>query len=68
MTHVDADLGRCEGHGMCEQIAPDVYSVNDDGEVELLLDDVPDALRDQAEAGARACPVAALRITSSAPH
>ncbi|SKG75481.1 ferredoxin [Mycobacteroides abscessus subsp. bolletii] len=64
MTHVDADLTRCEGHGLCEQIAPDVYRVNDDGEVELLIDDVPEALRAQAEAGAHGCPVAALRIAS----
>ena len=65
MTHIDVNYERCEGHGLCEQIAPDVYRVNDDGEVELLVDELPDDLRAQAEAGARVCPVAALHVLSA---
>jgi len=68
MTHINADHERCEGHGLCEQIAPEVYRVNDDGEVELLVDEVPDGLRAQAEAGARVCPVAALHILALHPN
>ena len=68
MTHIKAEYERCEGHGLCEQIAPQVYRVNDDGEVELLVDDVPDDLRAKAEAGARVCPVAALHIQSEPPR
>ena len=62
MSHVDVDRDRCEGHGLCEQTAPEVYRLDDDGELEVLVEDVPAALVPKAEAGARVCPVAALRV------
>lgn len=65
MTQIKADYARCEGHGLCEQIAPEIYSVNDDGEVELLVAEVSDDLLAKAEAGARVCPVAALHVVSA---
>jgi ferredoxin len=45
----------------CEQAAPEVFGLDDDGFVTVLLDDIPDALAEKAEAATRACPVAALR-------
>ncbi|WP_354670113.1 ferredoxin [Streptomyces sp. S.PNR 29] len=53
---------RCEGHAVCEAIAPEVFRVDDDGMVQL----VPGADHDDATALAavRSCPVAALRSTS----
>jgi ferredoxin len=54
--------GRCEGHAVCEAIAPEVFRVDDDGMVQL----VPGGDHDDATALAavRSCPVAALRATS----
>ncbi|MFF7274984.1 4Fe-4S domain-containing protein [Streptomyces griseorubiginosus] len=54
--------GRCEGHAVCEAIAPEVFQVDDDGLVQLL----PGGDQDDATALAavRSCPVAALRATS----
>jgi ferredoxin len=57
-----ADRERCEGHGLCADTAPDVYDLDEDAVVVLLHEDVPPALERKAEAGARVCPVAALRI------
>lgn len=57
-----ADRERCEGHGLCADTAPEVYELDDDAIVVLLHEDVPPALARKAEAGARVCPVAALRI------
>ena len=62
MATVEVDVARCEGHGLCEQTAPEVYELNDDGEVVVLVDDLPGDLVARAEAGARVCPVAALRV------
>ena len=59
-----ADRERCEGHGMCADVAPEVYDLDADAIVVLLHDEVPTALERKAEAGARVCPVAALRISS----
>ena len=57
-----ADRERCEGHGLCADTAPDVYDLDDEAIVVLLHEDVPPQLERKAEAGARVCPVAALRI------
>jgi ferredoxin len=57
-----ADRERCEGHGLCADTAPDVYDLDDEAVVVLLHEDVPPALERKAEAGARVCPVAALKI------
>jgi ferredoxin len=57
-----ADRERCEGHGLCADTAPDVYDLDDDAVVVVLREDVPPALERTAEAGARVCPVAALRV------
>ena len=59
---IAADRERCEGHGLCADTAPDVYDLDDDAVVVVLREDVPPALERKAEAGARVCPVAALRV------
>ena len=57
-----AEVDRCEGHGLCEEVAPDMYELDDDAVVVVLHPDVPEALAKSAEAGARVCPVAALKV------
>jgi ferredoxin len=59
---IQSDAGRCEGHGLCADIAPEVYDLDDDAIIVLRHDVLPETLRAKAEAGARACPVAALRV------
>lgn len=54
---------KCEGHGLCEQVAPAVYQLDDQGELVLLHEEsVPPDLERQAQSGARSCPVAALLV------
>jgi ferredoxin len=65
MMRVTVDTSRCEGHAMCQGVAPDVFDLDNDGIAVVLLDPIPDALAGQAEAGVRACPVAALTIHTS---
>lgn len=62
---IDVDRARCEGHGVCEESAPEVYRLDDDGEPVILVDPIPPELARKAEAGARLCPVAALRVVDS---
>lgn len=57
---VDWDL--CEGHGQCEYAAPEVFTINDDGDLEVL-DETPDeSQRKPVEQAVRRCPVRALSI------
>ena len=57
------DRPRCEGHGLCEEAAPGLMHLDDDGELVLEVEDVTaDADIATAQAAARVCPVAALKI------
>ncbi|MHA6622977.1 ferredoxin [Pseudonocardia sp. DLS-67] len=38
---VDVDRDRCEGHGLCEQVAPGVLELDDDAMARPLHDPVP---------------------------
>ncbi|BCW81433.1 MULTISPECIES: ferredoxin [unclassified Arthrobacter] len=62
---IELDRPRCEGHGLCEEAAPALMHLDDDGE---LVIDVPEVDGDQAVAAAKAavrvCPVAALRLVT----
>ena len=59
---VMADDMVCEGIGMCESMAPDVFEVGDNGTVDVL-DETPDDDRaDEIKAAVESCPVSALRL------
>lgn len=58
---VEVDLDLCQGHGMCEMEAPEVFLAHRD-HVEIL-DATPDeSLRAQIEAAVMYCPTQALKI------
>lgn len=58
---ITLDRPRCEGHGLCEEAAPQLMHLDDEGELVLDVEVVDDQL-DAAKAAVRVCPVAALRI------
>lgn len=55
------DRPRCEGHGLCEEAAPELMHLDDEGELIIDVEQVDDHL-DVARAAVRVCPVAALRL------
>lgn len=58
-----ADRDRCEGHGQCNIVDPDLFPLTSDGETAITDGvDVPEDERSQAELGVAACPVGALWI------
>lgn len=59
---IEVKRSLCEGHGLCVQTAPEVYGLDDEGYVELLVDDTDVLVSTAAEAGAMVCPVAALSV------
>jgi ferredoxin len=57
---VDDDV--CQNHGQCVFAAPQVFELDEDGEL-VVLDDEPDeSLRDAVEEAADVCPVQAITI------
>lgn len=63
MPKVIADVEICQGYGNCITNAPDVFDIDDDGKVVVLLDIIDDADRTRVQEAARSCPVNALTVT-----
>lgn len=57
---VVVDQERCEGHGKCANAAPTVFELGDDDLSHVLIDDVPESLREQVERAIRLCPRQAI--------
>jgi ferredoxin len=60
---VTVDFARCEGHGMCEQMAPAIFELDDEGMLIHHYDgkDIDGDLAHAATQAVGACPVAALK-------
>jgi ferredoxin len=57
---VDYDL--CEANALCMEACPQVFRVEDDDTLTVLLDEVPEALRSKLQEAERLCPRQAIRI------
>lgn len=61
---IELDRPRCEGHGLCEEAAPELMHLDDDGELVIDVPEVDGADLTAATAAVRICPVVALRLAS----
>ena len=59
---IQLDRDKCQGVGMCESIRPDLFELDDTGELEVHADLVGDADRDDVAQAVEACPTQALSI------
>ena len=59
---IELDEPRCEGHGLCEEAAPRLMHLDEDGMLILDQIEVEGADLEAAKAAVRVCPVAALRL------
>jgi len=57
-----ADRDRCEGHGMCEALLPNVFRVDDTGRVRVLVTAVAEADLADVRLAVDSCPVEALDL------
>lgn len=62
MMKIELDRAKCIGLGICESIAPDVFEVDDDGDLVLMHEQVGDDALPEVEEAVRSCPAAALRL------
>ncbi len=61
---VDVDRVRCEGHGLCEERAPEAFTLDEEGELNYAFEgtDVPPDLTSIVASAVAVCPVVALRL------
>ena len=59
---VTADRSRCCGYGLCAQMCPQLYKLDENGLVVLETDMVPAGMEEEAREGAAACPAEAILI------
>ncbi|MST34402.1 ferredoxin [Acidimicrobiaceae bacterium USS-CC1] len=59
---VRIDQERCQGHGRCYALAPEVFAADDDGFAEVVTDPVPPGLEERTRLAARNCPEEAVVV------
>lgn len=57
---VDWDL--CQGHGVCEGEAPEVFALSNDGTLTVLQEAPPEELRDKVLLAEKYCPTMAISV------
>lgn len=66
MRSVEIDRDACEGSRYCEQIAPQLFRVDDDEKAVPLVDEVPDEQLELLEEAESLCPTFAIRQRAAA--
>jgi ferredoxin len=62
MTKVVVDRDVCQNHGQCVFAAPQVFELDEEGELVVLQEEVEESLRDAVEEAADVCPVQAITV------
>jgi ferredoxin len=65
MIKLVLDRPRCEGHGLCEEVAAQLLHIDDEGYAAIDVNEIDDATLATAQAAARICPVAALKLVEN---
>jgi ferredoxin len=60
---VSVDTDRCRGYGLCNTIAPEVFSLTDGGFSEVTDPEVPPELEEAVREAVHVCPERAITAT-----
>jgi ferredoxin len=56
------DWDKCTGNGVCARVAPEIFTVDADGNSDVIVDEVPENLRLKAQLAERQCPTQAISV------
>ena len=59
---IAVDWSLCDGNGLCARAAPEIFTLDEDDQLIVLMETFGEELRDKAVAAVRACPKCALGI------
>jgi ferredoxin len=62
---VTIDTERCEGHGRCVMLAPEVFDQDDDGHGIVVVDSIPSELEVSVAQAVASCPEGAISLARS---
>ena len=62
---LQVDRIRCDGHGLCAELLPEVITLDDWGFPIVKTGAIPAGLADHAQQAVNACPVLALRLANA---
>ena len=62
VLRVTAERSKCCGYGLCAQLGPQVYKLDENGLVYLDAETFPMELEDEVRDGAASCPAEALLV------
>ncbi|BBZ66340.1 ferredoxin [Mycolicibacterium insubricum] len=60
---VTVDTDRCVGNGVCEALSPDLFQVGDNGQAEVLVEQIPAEQEASVRQTVDSCPALALRLS-----
>jgi ferredoxin len=61
-AQIIVDYDECEANAVCESIAPEIFSVDDDDNLNLSTDRPPAELLDEVQEAVDMCPKRALKL------
>ncbi len=59
---VVVDFTQCESNALCAGVAPEVFELDEDDNLHVLMEHPPEALRARVEEAVRLCPKQAISI------
>lgn len=59
---VVVDLGQCESNALCMAAAPEVFKLDDNDDLHVLIENPGEDLREKVEMAVRTCPKQAISI------
>ena len=62
IVKVIVDMSQCDLHGLCVEAAPEVFEIDDNGVLQVLIEAPPEDLRAKVEKAVRECPTGAITI------
>jgi len=66
MARVEVDYDVCESNALCEAVAPDVFRLDDNDDLQVDDPTVTEENRGRVEQAVASCPKSALRIAEDA--
>jgi len=61
-VRVRVDRDACEANAVCAGLVPEVFAVDDDDNLHILVGEVPSGLAEAVRHAVRSCPKAALAV------